>query len=106
MLLQKKHNILIFMFFISFISFSQEIEKKEEAKPMPISIYTQFTNTINLNSAYAINQKLQLTSPQFMFFNSQAIDEGTFNIPFYNINESPTNYIFNAYHQNFVKQPF
>jgi len=96
MLFAKNHIVLIFLFSTFFIGFSQENEK---VKPLPISIYTSTSETIDFNSVYHINEKLNLTSYQFLLLDMHKIEEGYFSIPMGKIHNVPTEYIYDSYNK-------
>lgn len=93
MCLTKNHFVLIFILFTSFI-FSQEKENS-----IPVSIYTNNAEFVDLNSTYNINKKLNLTSFKFLFLNVRDIEEGYYTIPFYHNNNSPSIYIYDTYNK-------
>ncbi|AMC11699.1 hypothetical protein Lupro_10655 [Lutibacter profundi] len=97
MFFNKYKIILIPLLLVTFISFSQE---KDKTRKLPSSIYTTvFKKTANLNSKYHINQRLRLTSYQFMFLKLRNIEEGYFNIPMYPIYNPPTEFIYDSYNK-------
>lgn len=95
MRLNKIHFALIFLCFTTFI-FAQQ---NEAVKPLPVSIYSSNSDFIDLNSTYAINKKLNLTTFKFMYLNIRNIEEGYYTIPFYNINNAPSSYIYETYNK-------
>lgn len=97
MFFNKYKIILIPLLLVTFISFSQE---RDKTRKLPSSIYTTvFKKTANLNSKYHINQRLRLTSYQFMFLKLRNIEEGYFNIPMYPIYNPATEFIYDSYNK-------
>ena len=75
--------------------------KKENSK----SIYTvDYKDFITDSNSYAtINNRLKLTSIDFIFVDSEDIDDNVFSIPFKNFRKTPSSYIYddyNDYHNN------
>ncbi|MBI9040161.1 hypothetical protein [Lutibacter sp.] len=86
-----KNNLLLILVFFTSVIFSQEIKKT-----IPVSIYTNNAEFTDLISTFNIHKKLNLTSYKFMFLAVKNLEEGNFNISFYNIN-SPSMYIYETY---------
>ena len=90
--LDKSTFVILCIFFSSCI-FSQEAEKS-----IPISIYTNKAEFIDLNSTFNIHEKLNLTNFKFMVLDVKTIAGGAFTIPLYKIN-SPSMFIYETYNK-------
>lgn len=93
MFLKKTEIIFILMLLTVFTCFSQG---KKKSKFLPLSIYST-TETINLNSNYSINKKLNLKSFKFVTLDIQDIEDGYFSIWFQNIDRTPSKFIYESY---------
>jgi len=81
------------MFLGVFTCFSQN---KKKSKFLPLSIYS-VVETVNLNNNYNINKKLNLKSFSFVMINSNDIEDGYFTIPFSDLKNKPSKYIYETY---------
>jgi hypothetical protein len=93
MLLKKIKLISFLMLLPIFTCFSQG---KKHLKPIPQSIYS-FNEPINLNSNYSINKKLNLKSYSFVKIDIEDIENGYFTIPFCDLKNIPSSYIYDTY---------
>jgi hypothetical protein len=76
-----------------FTCFSQG---KKYSKSIPQSIYS-FDETINLNSNYSINEKLNLKSYSFVKIDINDIEDGYFTISFQDTDKVPSKLIYDSY---------
>ena len=78
----------------SFSVFSQEKEPVKKDSVLPKSIYSIPFLSTDLNSTFSINQRLNLTTYQFT---KNIFENGFYEIPFYNITQSPREYIYGSF---------
>lgn len=82
-----------------YFGFTQERKQDSVTSKIPNSLYTSVKISPDLNSAFHINQRLQLNSYKFMVLDEKSIEAGYFTIPMYNIYQSPTEYIYDSYNK-------
>lgn len=96
--LHKTTIVSIFLLLVTITCFSQE---KNKEIILPQSIYLTTIEISNFNSKYSINKKLNLNAFKFLVLDLKTIEEGYFTIPFYSINNTPTEYIYDSYNKIF-----
>jgi len=79
-----------------FTSYSQN---KNIEKSIPASIYKFTPESANLNSVFFINKKLNLTSFKFLLIDTRNIAEGYYTVPFCNLQNYSTDYIYDTYNE-------
>jgi hypothetical protein len=95
------HFIKNYLFFILLISitfncFSQKNELENKGV-LPVSIYNAIPNSINFNSSYFINKKLNLSNFEFFTINTLWMPEGYFNKPIYSFKNTYYEFVSESY---------
>jgi hypothetical protein len=93
-----KHISLTIFLISSFLGFSQEKELVKKDSILPQSIYAIPAFSNNINSTFNLNNRLNFSSYQF---NQRVFENGFYHIPFYNITQSPSEYIYGSYIRNY-----
>jgi hypothetical protein len=96
-----KYLLVTIALIYSYSGFSQEKEPEKRDSIIPQSIYAIPVFSTDINSTYYLNNRLNLTSYQFVRFNQSIFEEGNLAIPFYNITQSPSEYIYDSYVRNY-----
>ena len=90
----------ILIFSLSLVSFfTNYSQNKITENSIPTSIYKFTLESANLNSVFFINKKLNLTSYKFLLIDTRNIAEGYYTVPFCNINNYSTDYIYDTYNK-------
>jgi len=77
---------------------SQEIDENNDTILLPTSIYiSSFNKLQSVNSLLLINEKLNLTSFEFIILNAKDIKNGNLSISTENIGKQPTKFINETY---------
>lgn len=98
-----KCTSLFLSLLFTLIGFSQEKLNDSLKKKIPQSIYTSVNLSTDLNSTLHINERLKLTSFQFIVFDETKLEEGYFTIPMLQSFQPTAKYIYDSYnkvHQN------
>lgn len=98
-----KRTSLFLSLMFTIIGFSQEKLNDSLTKKIPQSIYTSVNISPDLNSTLHINERLKLTSFQFIVFDERKLEEGYFTVPMFQSFQPTTKYIYDSYnkvHQN------
>ena len=92
-----KKNLIFLLLLASF--FTNYSQNKNVEKLIPTSIYKFTPESANLNSVFFINKKLNLTSFKFLLLDTRNIAEGYYTVPFCNLKNYSTDYIYDTYNK-------
>jgi hypothetical protein len=92
---------LLLILLSSFVCIGQE---KKNDSLVTLSIYQSGIETINLNSKYKINEKLNLSSYKFVLLDIKSFEEGYLSFPLTNGGNKPSKYIYDSYNKIYSNQ--
>ena len=92
---------LLLLLISSFVCLGQE---KKNDSFVPLSIYQSGLETINLNSKYKINERLNFSSYKFVLLDIKSIEEGYLRFPLASGNKTASKYIYDSYNKIYSNQ--
>ena len=109
--LSAKNFIFLISLLTSSIIFSQELKKEEKKSlPVPNSIYSIKSTSLNFYSKFNLNNRLNLMHYSFVYLNKYNIEDSDFSFPLSPFGRKPSSLIFDThkdiYHSLNLKSSF
>lgn len=96
--LSAKNFIFLISLLTSSIIFSQELKKEEKKSlPVPNSIYSIKSTSLNFYSKFNLNNRLNLMHYSFVYLNKYNIEDSDFSFPISPFGRKPSSLIFDTY---------